>query len=133
MKNFVIILIVCCFYKFGISQEIIKGNFKITAIDSIDYYYTICIQDSIKMEMLILSEKLDKDSTICEGNKLKVDEWYHLILKEQFSILANKEKDIYIDLFYIDYYSGEKFIAGKNRIPYFSPNIESLIYCKFEK
>lgn len=111
----------------------VEGDFKVVSIDSIDHYYMINVQNSLEKKKLILSLKIPKDTIKCkcEQKGIELGAWYHLILQEQLYICANQEENTYIDLLHVDYYDGDKFIAGKYKIPYSTKQFIKLLYCPY--
>ena len=111
--------------------QIIEGDFKVVKIDSLNYYYLIYVKDSLNNEKLVLSLKEPSDTLKCTNGleMIKLGETYHLKLHHQLYICANRKKNIYIDLLEMDYYDNGKFIAGKYKIPYYTPNFYKLFYC----
>lgn len=127
----IIIASLACFLIITCYAQVIEGDFKVVSIDSIDHYYMIFVQDSLAKKKLILSLKVPEDTIKCkcERKNIEVDAWYHLTLQKQFYILANREENVSIDLLVMNYYDGDKFIAGRNKLPYCTCSFFKLSFC----
>jgi hypothetical protein len=130
MKSAILISALFIVYSHSVGQ-VIDGNFKVLGIDSIEHYYVINLIDSAGVKNILLSEKTPDTIFSCnsEMKQLEVNHWYYLKVERQYYVLANKEKNMYINLNEMNYYVDDRFIVGRSKIPYRSDYVIRNCYC----